>query len=392
METKTTATKILSFLKSNREEMVSLLRQLVLAESPSSDPESQSAIQAILSEALRELDFKVELIEGRRTGGHIKAGSEAGDYEGKQLLIGHCDTVWPVGTLNRMPFVFSDGIVKGPGAYDMKGGLTQMVFALRAIRFHGLKPAMRPVIFINSDEEIGSFESEPHIRRLAQEVDRVFVLEPALGRSGKLKTARKGVGQFTVDIKGKAAHAGLDPDKGISAILELSYMIQKLHALSDPAGGITVNVGIVEGGTRTNVIAPWSRAKVDVRVPTVEDARRIEATILKLNAETLGAEVTISGQINRLPMEVTEENQRLWILAKSIGETLGLQLEQGLAGGGSDGNTTSQYVATLDGLGPVGDGAHADHEFVFVDTLVERCALLALLLLAPKDGDLSQYS
>jgi glutamate carboxypeptidase len=378
---------ILSYLRDNQKEMFAYLRRLVSAESPSSVPESQKKIHTILQETLLALGFQVELIPGQRTGGHLLAKHLDRGENGEQLLIGHCDTVWPIGTLEKMPFTEHDGIIKGPGVYDMKGGLTQMVFALKAINHLGLKPSLRPVIFVNSDEEIGSFESEPHIHRLAQQVDRVYVLEPALGLSGKLKTARKGVGQFTVDITGKAAHAGLDPDRGRSAIKELSYVIQELYALGEPDKGITLNVGIVEGGTRTNVVAPWSRAQVDVRVPTVEDAKRLEPVILNLRARTPGVEIAVKGQIGRMPMEPTEENQRLWRMAKLVGATIGLDLQHGSAGGGSDGNTTSQYVATLDGLGPVGDGAHADHEFVFADKLIERCALLALLILAPNPGE-----
>lgn len=375
--------QIISYLQDQREHIFSYLERLVAAESPSSVPDSQKNIQAILRESLTSLDFEVDLIQGDRTGGHILAKQLGGNELGEQLLIGHCDTVWPIGTLEKMPFTKEDGVITGPGVYDMKGGLTQIVFALKAIRHLGLKAPLKPVVFVNSDEEIGSFESEPHIRQLAQQVDRVYVLEPALGLSGMLKTARKGVGLFTVDIAGKAAHAGLDPEKGISAIKELSYVIQELYALGEPDKGITVNVGIVEGGTRTNVIAPWSRAKVDVRVPTVEDAKRMEPAILNLKAHTPGVELKIKGQIGRLPMEATEENQRLWKMARALGETIGLDLQYGSAGGGSDGNTTSQYIATLDGLGPVGDGAHADHEFVFADKMIERCALLALLILAP---------
>jgi len=381
------ADKILSYLRDNQKEMFAYLRRLVSAESPSSVPESQKKIHTILQETLLALEFQVELIPGQRTGGHLLAKHIDRGEVGEQLLIGHCDTVWHIGTLEKMPFTQRDGIIKGPGVYDMKGGLTQMVFALKAINHLGLKPSLRPVIFVNSDEEIGSFESEPHIRRLAQQVDRVYVLEPALGLSGKLKTARKGVGHFTVDITGKAAHAGLDPDRGRSAIKELSYVIQELYALGEPDKGITLNVGIVEGGTRTNVVAPWSRAQVDVRVPTVEDAKRLEPVILNLKARTPGVEIAVKGQIGRMPMEPTEENQRLWRMAKLVGETIGLDLQYGSAGGGSDGNTTSQYVATLDGLGPVGDGAHADHEFVFADKLIERCALLTLLILAPNPGE-----
>jgi glutamate carboxypeptidase len=274
----------------------------------------------------------------------------------------------------------------------MKGGLTQLVFALKAIHFIGLIPALEPILFINSDEEIGSFESETHIRRFAQEVDRAFVVEPALGLSGKLKTARKGVGQFSIRITGRAAHAGLDPEKGVSAIQELALVIEALYAMADPARGVSVNVGIVEGGIRSNVVAPSSLARVDVRVPTIKQARQMEIAIKGLTPSLPGAKIDVSGGFTRPPMEATGDNQRLWKVAKSLGNTIGLDLDHGLAGGGSDGNTTSQYVATLDGLGPVGDGAHADHEFIFVDSLIERCALLALLILSPNEGSSSESS
>jgi glutamate carboxypeptidase len=208
-------------------------------------------------------------------------------------------------------------------------------------------------------------------------------MEPALGIDGKLKTRRKGVGRFSITVQGQAAHAGLDPDKGVSAILELSYVIQKLHALNDPANGININVGVIEGGTRPNVIAPTSSAEVDVRVPTMETADLIEKTIRQITPRLNGITLEVSGNFNRLPLEKTQANEQLWQLAQTQGKKLNLALQEGMAGGGSDGNTTSLYTATLDGLGAVGDGAHADHEFLFIDKMIERSALLALLLLAP---------
>jgi glutamate carboxypeptidase len=238
-----------------------------------------------------------------------------------------------------------------------------------------------PLVCINSDEETGSYESRPLIGRLARKADRAFILEPSLGLEGKLKTRRKGVGRFLFDIRGQAAHAGLDPDKGVSAILELSYLVQKLHALNDPAGGVSVNVGVIEGATRSNVIAPNSRAEVDVRAPTRETAEGVEEAIRGLAPELAGTTIELSGGFNRLPMEKTAANARLWQLAAETGEKMGLALEEGMAGGGSDGNTTSLYTATLDGMGAVGDGAHADHEFLLADRMVERSALVALVLL-----------
>jgi glutamate carboxypeptidase len=328
----------------------------------------------------------VTRIPGQKTGGHLHARTAGASAKPAQLLLGHCDTVWPEGMLKEMPLLIDENVVRGPGVYDMKGGLVQMIFALRVLRELGLTPSVPPSIFVNSDEEIGSPESTPHIRRLAQKADRVLVLEPALGTGGKIKIARKGVGRFSITITGRAAHAGLDPEKGVSAILELSYVIQKLHDMNDPERGISVNVGLIEGGTRTNVIAPRSSAQVDVRAPTLPDARRIEERILNLQPQTLGTTLEVVGAVDRPPLEPTPANQRLWELAQESARRLGLTLEGGMAGGGSDGNTTSQYTATLDGLGAVGDGAHATHEFIFIDKMVERSALLSLLLLSPTLG------
>jgi glutamate carboxypeptidase len=282
-----------------------------------------------------------------------------------------------------MPFRIEDGRIMGPGVYDMKGGLVQIIMALDALQALNLQPAIMPLICVNSDEETGSRESRPLIGRLARKASRAFILEPALGLDGKLKTRRKGVGLFLVNVQGQAAHAGLDPDKGVSAILELSYVIQKLHALNNPAEGVRVNVGVINGGTQPNVIAPSSSAEIDVRVPNQESAEGIEKAIQRITPELKGTTIQMTGGFNRLPMEKTEANERLWKLAEDKGREMNLSLQEGMAGGGSDGNTTSLYTATLDGLGAVGDGAHANHEFLFIDKMVERSALLALLLMAP---------
>jgi glutamate carboxypeptidase len=214
-------------------------------------------------------------------------------------------------------------------------------------------------------------------------VDRALVLEPSLGVTGKIKTARKGVGHFIIKVKGKAAHAGLDPGAGASAILELSHVIQKLFALNDPNKGVSVNVGVIDGGTRANVIAPESSAVIDVRVETQADGERVENAIHALQPEDTNVTLNIEGGIGRPPMERTVANCQIWSVASGLASSLNINLEQGTAGGGSDGNTTSLYTATLDGLGAVGDGAHAAHEFIYTDQLPQRCALLTLLLLAP---------
>lgn len=368
-----------------RDQMLSLLETLVCTESPTDVPEAQGEVQDVLSCLFQKLDFEVTyLSEGPESGGHLFA-RPARRKKGHpvQLLLGHCDTVWPIGTLEQMPFKVEDEVVRGPGVFDMKGGLVQMIFALSALRVAEVDPPVVPVIFINSDEEQGSPTSQRHIRRLAHCAHRVFVLEPALGLDGRLKTRRKGAGRFTVRIQGKSSHAGLDPESGSSAILELSHVVQRLHALNDLEEGITVNVGTIDGGTRPNVVADESYAEVDVRINTTDQAEYIEQALRKIEATTAGTSLTIEGSIGRLPMEQNPAGRRLWKQAKEAARCLGVDLQEGRSGGVSDGNITSQYAPTLDGLGPVGDGAHARHEFCYVDKMVERSALLSLLMAQP---------
>lgn len=375
--------QILAHLRGQQEAMVDLLRRLAQIESPSLDPAAQQPVFDLLAEQLAALGFQVQRVPGQLTGGVLYARPQARPRGAPaQMLIGHCDTVWPHGVLAAMPVRREGDRLAGPGVFDMKGGLVVMLYALRALHDLALQPALTPVIVINSDEEIGSPESTRHIQRLAQAAARVFVLEPGFGPLGHLKTARKGVLRFDVTVQGKSAHAGLAPQEGVSAILELSHVVQQLFALNDWEHGISVNVGEISGGTRPNVIAHEAQAVVDVRVPTVADAGRISAAILGLRATLPGASVMVEQVSASLPLEPTPRNQQLWQQALAAGRLLGLELEAVAVGGASDGNTTSQFTATLDGLGPVGDGAHAAHEHVLVDRLPERAALVALLLLA----------
>jgi len=338
----------------------------------------------LLESALQDRGFRTRRIAGRKTGGQLLAvPTSRARRSSVQLLLGHCDTVWPTGTSQTMPVEERDGKLFGPGVYDMKAGLVQAIFAVGALNETGIGADVAPVLLINSDEEIGSPESTPHIRRLAQFANRAFVMEPSLGAAGQLKTARKGVGRFTVRVTGRAAHAGLDPGKGVSAILELSHVVQALFALNDPERGVTVNVGMIDGGLRPNVVAPEAKAEADVRVLTLEDARRIESAIHGLQPSVPGTELQISGRIGRPPLERTPGNRRLWEAALEVADQIGIELGEGTAGGGSDGNTTSQWTPTLDGLGAVGDGAHAVHEHVQIQSLPERAALLAGLLALP---------
>lgn len=388
-----TCHQVIDYFYHRRGEMIDLLTQLVKVESPSTVPAAQASVLSILDEALRGRGFHVRRIPGGRSGGQLLAvPCDRKSHQPLQLLLGHCDTVWPLGTLEAMPLIFKQGKAYGPGIYDMKAGLVQMLFAVEICKTQSHRPDVAPVIFINSDEEIGSRDSTPHIRRLARIANRAFVMEPSLGPSGKLKTARKGVGHFQIKVKGKAAHAGLDPEKGASAILELSFVIQKLFELNDPQRGITVNVGNIDGGIRPNVVAPESEASVDVRVRNAEDARQIEAQILSLQPTILGTQLIIQGRIGRPPMEPTPGNRQLWQLAQDAAEVLNIPLEEATAGGGSDGNTTSLFTPTLDGLGAVGDNAHAAGEYIYLDPLIERTALLAHLLLRPPLSSASYHA
>ena len=364
--------------------MGGLLRDLALLESPSLVPETQKPVFDLLAAELSRSRYRVRRLPGKTSGGQIWAVPKA-RRRGRpaQLLLGHCDTVWPEGTLPSMPVEIRDGRLTGPGVFDMKGGLVQGIFALRALAELGLEPPLTPAFFINSDEEIGSHDSLERIHALARRVRRVFVLEPALGVDGRLKTRRKGSLRFSIHIHGRAAHSGLDPEKGASAILELSHVIQNLYALADPARGITVNVGIVSGGQRVNVVAPEASAEVDVRVLAWDDAVRIEKTVLALEAKTPGTKMEVEGGIDRPPLEATPGNRILWEAACRGAAKLGIELQEGTSGGASDGSFTSRIVPTLDGLGSVGDGAHALHEHVVLDRAPERAALLALLLLEP---------
>lgn len=378
------ARAILDWIESRREDLAGLVHRLAEAESPSDAPETQARVREIIAAELERLGFTVHRVPGRSSGGMLHARPRRRDADAPaQLILGHYDTVWPVGTLAEMPVARDGDRLAGPGVYDMKGGVGQALLALEALQRFGIEPAVTPHIFLNSDEEIGSRESRRYIEKLAPAMDRVFVLEPSLGPTGQLKTARKGIGRFTVTVYGEAAHAGLDPGAGASAILELSHVIQQLFALNDLERGVTVNVGTIDGGLRPNVVAPKSSAVADVRVPSAADAERIEAAIRGLRPATPGTRIEVDGFFGRPAMEHTPANRALWRLACRLGAELGLELEEATAGGGSDGNFTSRHAATLDGMGAVGAGAHARHEHLLLTPTLERAALLTLLLAAP---------
>lgn len=373
--------EVLARLRDRQGEMTRLLRTLAEMETPSRAPRTHGPLLDLLAGELRARGLRARRVRARDTGGHLFARTGRGGPA--QLLLGHLDTVWPVGTLAEMPVTADGERMHGPGVFDMKAGLVQMLYALTVLDELGLVPEVEPAVLVTSDEEIGSPDSARWIRRLARRSCRAFVLEPSLGSAGALKTARKGTGQFEVRVEGRGSHAGLAPEEGASAIQELSHVVRALHALTDRARGVDVNVGEVEGGVRPNVVAPRARAVVDVRVPTREEALRVDEAIRSLEPTTPGTRLAVEGGMRRPPMERTAGNRRLWDAARRLGRELGLELEQARSGGASDGNITSRYVPTLDGLGAVGGGAHADHEHVVLERMPERSALLALLLLLP---------
>ena len=371
---------LLSWLENQHDSMLALLKRLVEMESPSTSKESVDEVGKVFTEELEASGAKVSVLPSERFGNHLRATVGESQPDGQILLLGHLDTVWELGTLQEIPFRIENGIAHGPGTFDMKGGLVQLVFALRALSAAG-RAVSGVTALVNSDEEVGSSSSRPYIEEEAGRSRVALVLEPSLPPNGKLKTFRKGGGIFRLQVKGREAHAGLDPEKGLSAIEELARQIHSLHQMTDLDRGITVNVGLVRGGTRSNVIAGDAYAEIDVRVSTVADAREMEEKVLNVRPLLEGAELDVQGKIDRLPLERSPAVVALYQKARLLAEEIGFELEEGSAGGGSDGNITAGLgVPTLDGLGPVGDGAHARNEHLLINELPRRTALLARLL------------
>ena len=362
--------------------MVEKTVEFASIESPSLDASAQVLARKWLTAELERLGFEVRRLEGRDGCDHLLAGHRDATGE-SQLLVGHLDTIWPVGTLRSMPLEERDGHLYGPGVFDMKGGIVQALFALECLVELGLGPEVAPVLMVAADEEIGSPDSRRHTVAQAAEASRVFVLEPSYGPTGALKTTRKGVGRFHLTVRGVASHAGLDPEGGVSAVLEVSRQIERLFALNDPSRGVTVNVGMIDGGLGPNVIAPKATAEIETRVMTAADAEQVEAAILGLEPTRDRIEIEVEGGFDRPPMEKTPGNAALWTRAQEAATALGFELGEAHVGGASDGNLTSQIAPTLDGMGAVGDGAHADFEHLIVGRMAERAALLATLLLLP---------
>ena len=382
------AAALLAWTKQQMPQMLRWIQRAVEVESPSASKSTLDRMCELLADEFGALGGAVK-IAASATGNHLQVDFEAGkaaavkNKRGRVLLLGHHDTVWEVGTLRSMPFRVRNGRLWGPGALDMKAGLAQIWFALRALKeVTGELP--RPVTVLSvADEEVGSHSSKPLIEKLACKSAAVLVLEPAQGLAGALKTARKGVGNYHVKVQGRAAHAGLDFASGSSAIVELAKQIQVLAKFTDPKRGITVNPGVICGGTRTNVVAAEAQVEVDVRIRRAHDAVLLAKKFRALKPFEKKCRLEVGGGINRPPMERTPAIAALFAKAKSLAQQMDAswQLEEAATGGGSDGNFTAALgIPTLDGLGAVGEGAHAGHESVITSEIARRTALLAALI------------
>lgn len=371
--------ELLDYADAHSDEILETLNRMVGQESFTGDKTGTDILASYIRGRLESMGAVVWPVPQSTVGDHLIA--DFGQGEAQTLILCHMDTVWPKGTIEYRPFRVENGLAYGPGILDMKAGIAITLHALEAIQALGLKPKQRVRILLNSDEEVGSTTSRLLIEEEAKKSTHVFCLEPGAGTEGALKTGRKGVGMFQVKCTGRAAHAGNEPEKGISAVEEMAHQILKLHSLTDISRGTTVNVGVVNGGTVRNQIAPLAEALVDLRVTSMAEADRVERQIMSLEPVLSGAGVEVVGGLNRPPMERTENTAMLVEMVRRHAEPLGLQLTEAHVGGGSD----AQFAAAvgtpvLDGLGGVGEGPHAEHEYIIVAELPRRVALLASVL------------
>ncbi|MGC1107147.1 MAG: M20 family metallopeptidase [Candidatus Acidiferrales bacterium] len=372
-----------SWLHKHEPEIVRLLGRMVEIESPSHDKAAAGRLSQLVASEWKRRGAQVRLLRQSRCGDHVVAELRpAHKAAGRQLLVlGHLDTVYPMGTLAKMPFRVAKGRAWGPGTFDMKGGLAIALAAADAMQSRGISPRRKIVFLWTSDEEIGSGNSRMFIEREARQSHAVFVLEPAYGRDGRLKTQRKGVGEAELIVTGRSAHAGIDPESGVNAVHELALQIARLLKWNDRKRGITVQANVVEGGTVTNVVAASARALIDVRVVRLADAHALNRKLRALRPILRNAKLEVIGGINRPPMERTPGSRALFAHAQELAREMHVKLGEAATGGGSDGNLTAALgVPTLDGLGAVGDGAHSPREHILISSLSERAAILAGLL------------
>ena len=371
---------LLAGARRKQAELLDLTRRLVLAESPSDEKAAVDACVALAADRVRELGGRVKLHKQKHFGDVLEArfGPRRRAEPGRVLLLGHLDTVWPLGTLKKMPCRMGEGRLWGPGTLDMKAGVAMTLTALEMLGEADLL-SREVVLLLNSDEEVGSPVSRPITEALAARSEAVFVLEPAQGLA--YKTARKGTGDWRVAVKGIAAHAGVDFARGANAIVELARAVEKMSAWTDVKRGLTVSVNVTGGGTKTNVIPAAAWADVDVRMTRKADGPRMERRFASLKPVDRRCAIDVSGGVNRPPMERTRGTVKLFQQARKLAAELGFELQEAATGGASDGNFTSAMgIATLDGMGAVGEGAHAGHESILLEHVAPRTALLAGML------------
>ncbi|HUI55830.1 MAG TPA: M20 family metallopeptidase [Bryobacteraceae bacterium] len=374
----------LSYAAARRRDIAALIRQFVECESPSDDDAAVNRFADLVADTVAPM-ARVKTHSGGKFGKHLTCEMQLPGRKksGQILALGHLDTVWPLGTLRTMPFREAGGRLWGPGVLDMKSGIAFFVFAARALRELDIPVASKVLLQLNSDEEVGSESSRELTEKNAGRSKAVLVLEPGTGLEGKLKTARKGVGDFTLVVRGKAAHAGVDFAAGASAVLELARQINRVAGFTILSRGITVNPGVISGGTRSNVVAAEARAHVDIRVLKLKDAPGLEKKFRSLRPLDPRCSIEVTGGLNRPPMERSAGIVKLFRMAQKLAHELGVEVEESLTGGGSDGNFTAALgIPTLDGLGGVGEGAHAANESILVDRIADRTAMIAKLLAA----------
>jgi glutamate carboxypeptidase len=368
----------LDFAQTKQKNIISLIRQMVECESPSDSPAALDQFVSLMSDVVAPM-AKIRTFRH----GHMRAEFDlpGSKKSGQMLVLGHSDTVWPMGTLRSMPFRQEKGRLWGPGVLDMKSGLAFFVFAIRTIREVDVPVSKKVVLQINADEEVGSATSRALTEEAAKRSDCVLVLEPGTGKAGKLKTARKGVGAYRVMVRGRASHAGVDFEAGASAVIELARQIERIAGFTDLKRGITVNPGVIAGGTRSNVVAAEAEAEIDMRVARMKDAPGLERKFRALRPFDKRCAIEVTGGLNRPPMERTRGVAALFAKARTLARQIGVEVEESATGGGSDGNLTAALgVPTLDGLGGVGEGAHAVNESILIDRIADRTALLAKLI------------
>jgi glutamate carboxypeptidase len=373
----------LAFAEAKQPAIVAFIRELARCESPSDQPQSVNRFVSLLTDRL-EGATNVKTLPGGRFGNHLRCEFKlpgAKSDAGKILVLAHSDTVWPLGTLAQMPLREEQGRLWGPGVLDMKSGIAFFIYAIHTLRMLEI-PARRNIVFqVNSDEEVGSETSRYFTEEAARQSAIALLVEPGTGLKGQLKTARKGVGDYTVTVKGRASHAGVDYQAGASAVVELARQIPEIAAFTNLKQGITVNPGVIAGGTRTNVVAAEAHVDVDIRIAKVKDAAALDKKFHALRPFDKRCSIHVEGGLNRPPMERSAAIRSLFQKARACAKELGVTLEESATGGGSDGNFTAALgVPTLDGLGGVGEGAHAANESILLDRIADRTALLAMLL------------